>query len=750
MLGKTVSHYRILEAIGSGGMGVVYRAEDLRLGRQVALKFLPRDISADAEAIGRFRREARAASALNHPNICTIYDVDEADGMQFIAMELLEGETLRERIARGPLELTQAVRIAAQIADALDAAHVRQIVHRDIKPANIFLTRRDTTKLLDFGLAKLGAATSDSASSADTLTRPGISMGTIAYMSPEQARGEDVDARSDLFSLGAVLHEMVTGKSMFPQGSPTAIVFDAILNRQPQVPSSLNSKIPARIDNLVRRATAKDRAQRYFTAAQMRDDLLAMDQGRSAGPDMVPSIAVLPFSDMSPQKDQDYFCEGIAEELLNALTQVEGLRVVSRTSSFQFKGRNEDIRSIGEKLNVDCVLEGSVRKAGNKLRVTAQLVKATNGYHLWSDRFDRDMEDIFAIQDEIASTIVDTLRATLGLRARTEAPAATLVKRYTDNVEAYNLYLQGRHFWGRRTEQQILKGIECFKRAIEIDSSYALAYSGLVESLWFLAVYGFVRPREAYLQAKAYAENAISLDDALSEAHYATGVVRHFFEWDWEGARVSYSRAIELNPRNAAAHSWFAYLCAFADQNPDKAIHLSTRAMELEPYSPYIVATAGYAAHMARNHELARTRLDRALELDSEYILATWMRAMTGLFLSEGQQSVDRLEKVVSRGGRQFLYLGFLGGAYGVVGSTDDARKIAAELEATRSQRYVPPMALALVYRGLGNQDRMFQYLDEAVAEKDPMFVTLGPEFDEARRDARFQKISREMKLPRF
>jgi len=729
-------------------MGVVYRAEDLRLGRQVALKFLPRGISGDAEAIARFRREARAASALNHPHICTIYDVDDADGLQFIAMELLEGETLRERIARGPLELREAVQLAVQIADALDAAHAKQIVHRDIKPANIFLTRRGVAKLLDFGLAKLEAASADPAATIDNLTRAGTSMGTIAYMSPEQARGEDVDARTDLFSLGAVVYEMTTGKSMFPQSAPTAVVFDSILNRQPAAPSTVNSSVPPRIDEIVRKSTEKDRAQRYASAAQMRADLMAAGAANNAAPAATPSIAVLPFSDMSPQKDQDYFCEGIAEELLNALANVDGLRVVSRTSSFQFKGKNEDIRGIAEKLNVDCVLEGSVRKAGNKLRVTAQLIKASNGYHLWSDRFDRDMEDIFAIQDEIASTIVETLSSKLGLQARAGAAAPKLVQRYTGNVEAYNLYLQGRHFWSTRNERQLRKGIECFKRAIEIDASYALAYTGLVESLWFLAVYGLLRPQEAYSEVKVYADKAISLDDSLSEAHYAQGMVKHFFEWDWDGAGAAYMRAIELNPKSAAAFSWYSYLCGLVDPDPEKGLAISARAMELEPYSPYVLATAGFAAHMARQFEVARTRLDRALELDSEYVLANWMRSLPGLFLSEGAESVARLEKVVRTAGRVPLYLAFLGAAYGLTGRTEEAHQIAAELETSRKERFIQPMVLAWVYSGLRDRDATLRYLELALTERDPLLLTADPQFDFVRDDPRFHKIRIQMKLP--
>jgi serine/threonine protein kinase/tetratricopeptide (TPR) repeat protein len=744
MIGTTVSHYRIVERIGSGGMGVVYRAEDLRLRRPVALKFLPVDSSQNVDAIHRFQREARAASALNHSNICTIYDIDEANGQHFIVMELLEGETLRERIARGPIELSQAVHIAIQIADALDAAHSRQIVHRDIKPANIFLTERGIAKVLDFGLAKLenvaGLATAE-----NNLTQTGTSMGTVAYMSPEQARGEDVDGRTDLYSLGSVLYEMTTGKSLHPPGMTVAILFDAILNKQPSLPSSINRTLPTELDNVVRKALAKERRDRYPSAAIMRAELVAIAARRDSGSQSMPSVAVLPFSDMSPQKDQDYFCEGMAEELINALTKVDGLRIVSRTSSFQFKGRNEDIRGIAEKLNVDCVLEGSVRKAGNKVRITAQLVKASNGYHLWSDRFDREMEDIFAIQDEIAATITDVLRTKLGVKHAAAVAAPKPVRRYTDNVEAYNLYLQGRHFWGTRREPQVRRGIECFKRAVEIDSSYTLAYTGLVEAYWFLAVYGFMRAQDAHIEAKAFADKALELDPDLSETQYAVGILKHFFEWDWEGAQAAYSRSIELNPQNAVARNWYAYLCVRS--NEEQALELCNKAVELEPFSPYVWATAGWVAHLARRHELAAKRLDRALELDPSHLLSLWMRALVGLFLSEAAESLERLKKVEEIAGHVPFYTSFLGIAYVATGQMEKAREVAEELEAIRRTHYFQATSLAWLYAALRDREQTVRYLEQAYIERDPVLVTIDSQIDFVLDDPRLQKILRHVKL---
>jgi tetratricopeptide (TPR) repeat protein len=355
------------------------------------------------------------------------------------------------------------------------------------------------------------------------------------------------------------------------------------------------------------------------------------------------------------------------------------------------------------------------------------------------------MEDIFAVQDEIASTIVETLRTKLGVRAPVVA-SPRLVKRYTDNVDAYNLYLQGRHFWNSRREPSVRQGIECFKRAVEIDATYALAYTGLVEAFWFLAIYGFMRPREAHSQAKAYADKALELDEDLSEAHYVQGMVKHFFEWDWVGARAAYTRSIELNPKSASARSWFSYLAALFDEN--EAVALSARAMELEPYSAYVAATGGWTAHMVHRFELARQRLDRALELDPGYVLANWMRAVPGLFLSEHAQSVARLEKVVETAGRLPLYLGILGGAYGIAGRTHEARQIATELEARRDVGYIQPMTLAWVYAGLGDKEATLRFLEQACSERDPLFLTGDPQIDFVRDDPRFQKILSQINLP--
>jgi serine/threonine protein kinase len=748
MVGKTVSHYRLGERIGAGGMGVVYRAEDLKLGRSVALKFLSRELAANRGAVDRFQREARAASALNHPHICTIYDIDEADGHQFIAMELLEGETLKDRVSRGAMDIRFAIEIAIQVADALDAAHQKGIIHRDIKPANIFMTGRGA-KVLDFGLAKLAGADIDA-----TLTGGGTFLGTASYASPEQARGDLIDPRADLFSLGAVLYEMTTGRPAF-SGRSIALTFQAIFNQQPSPPAAVNSGISQRLQDIIYRAIRKNREERYASAAQLRDELRCVDvpSVRAAA---THSIAVLPFRDMSPGRDQEYFCEGMAEEVINALTRVDGLRVASRTSSFQFHGRGEGIRDIGERLGVENVLEGSVRKAGNKLRITVHLVQASDGYELWSQRFDRDMEDVFAIQDEIAGTIVATLREKLGgqtnaaessasgsraVEVTAQAPTLKLVRRHTANIEAYNLYLQGRHYWNKRYVGAMAKGIECFKKAIELDPYYALPYTGLVEANYVLASYGVIAPSEAGQAARNCANRALQLNDQLDEAHYAQGMVKHFFDWDLPAARAEYEHALMLNPVNASAQIWCAYLSVVFDE--DTAIASASRAVAMEPHSPLIAGMAALTALSLRRNELAGDYCSRALNLDPEHSLARWVQGFVHLGRGENEAGVADLEKAAATMERRPFWLGLLGYGYGASGRTTDARNVLTEMEASRSNQYVAPLFLSWVYQGLGEMDAALGYFEQAVEARYGMLPIIGVAFfDPIRPEPRFQKLA--------
>ena len=733
MIGQTISHYTILSKLGEGGMGVVYRAHDTKLQRTVALKFLSARVMGSQECKARFLHEARSAAGLSHPNLCAVYEIDDMEDCTFIAMEHVEGQTLKDRIASGPLEPHEAVAITLQVAEGLQEAHEKGIIHRDIKPANVMITPRGQAKIMDFGVAKSGRL-------AD-LTREGATLGTVAYMSPEQARGEEVDHRTDLWSLGVVLFEMLTGLVPFRGDYEPAVVY-AILHNEPPDLTKLRADVPGAIRKIVRKALAKSPEERYPGAREMAAALRSVrppgPTDATAGQPSSPtrSIAVLPFVDMSPQKDQAYFCDGLAEELMNALTHIKSFRVAARTSAFACRDKDYDVREIGEKLNVETVLEGSIRKAGNRLRITAQLINADDGYHLWSEKYDRELEDIFAIQDEISFAIVDKLKVEL-----LGDEAALLVKRGTTDLEAYELYAKGRFFWEQRGEG-LGKAIQCFKGALARDPKYALAYSGLADCYTLLGFYGILPAKDVFPPAREAALKAIELDGTLAEPHSSLGFIHLFYDWDLPQAGLEFGKAIELNPGYAPARYWYAAALAVSSRWAE-ADSEHERAVEADPLSLQAHTQYGWVLVGTREHDRAEARLGKALELNPDYPLAHWLIGVSYCLRTRHEEALAECQKAVELSGRNSWMLATLGWVFGTSRRKAEARSVLAELTERVRHHYVRPTLFALVHLGLGEHDQALGWLQRGYEERDVWMIALkfDPCFGAVRDDPRMAAL---------
>lgn len=745
--GARLGPYEILAPVGAGGMGEVYKALDTRLGRAVAIKVLPSNLSSNSELRARFDREAKAISSLSHPSICTLYDVGHQQGHDFLVMEFLEGETLAERLKRGPLPIEEVLKVSIEIADALDAAHRRGMIHRDLKPANLFLTGHGATKILDFGLAKSAVDTESGGAvtlSELPLTGPGAAVGTACYMSPEQARGEPLDGRSDLFSFGVILYEATTGCHPF-SGATIALLFDAILNRRPKPMTELNPKTPPDLERIITRLLAKKSASRYQSAEAVLGELRAANDAVCRGfsssdtvPHATPAIAVLPFANLSSDPEQEYFSDGLAEEILNALTQVSGLKVIARTSAFAFKGKNEDIRKIAETLGVTNVLEGSVRRAGGRIRVTAQLIQATDGTHLWSQRYDRELVDVFAIQDEISTAIADQLKVHL-----------TEHKRSPNSVAAYEAYLEGRYHAQKASPAGLAKALPCFERAIALDPSYAPAYHGMAQYYWIVAVVGLADPRVLLPKVAAASRRALELEGTMAESHAMLGAVSLALDYDFAEAERHIRRAIELNSVALSVCLAYGQWYLPALGRFDEAVEVMKRALGHDPLSPVLRLGKGWNLLCSRRYEEAVQEFQRVLDVDPNNLGAQYYLVFARLQQKHFEEALAIAEKVVREHGRGSFALYALGMAHAKAGHIEEARGMLAELMELASWTYVHAHAVADLYGALGELDLAFKWAHKAIDERDPHMLTVkgDPNFEPLRSDPRYPALLKQMNL---
>jgi TolB-like protein/Tfp pilus assembly protein PilF/predicted Ser/Thr protein kinase len=742
--GRTVAgRYRLLKFVGRGGMGVVFKAEDTRLQRTVALKLLPDGSGQSPEARERFLREARAAAILDHPNICPVHEVDTADGAMFLTMAFVEGRSLKDRITEGPLPIAALTEIALQIAEGLKAAHEKGVIHRDIKPANIMLSREGQARITDFGLASLEGGTD--------LTQPHTILGTAPYMSPEQIRGEKAGPPSDVWSFGCTLFEMATGRRPFQADRGDAVLIQILHDEVPR-PSAIRADIPAGLEEIILRCLRKDPAGRYPDAGALVQALkkerarAAAVEGATASPrGSPPSLAVLPFADMSPAKDHEYFGEGLAEELIHALARIQGIRVVARTSAFALKGMNLDVRTIAKMLDVGAVLEGSIRKAGNRLRVTAQLIDAGTGYHVWSERFDREERDVFDIQDEISHAIVEHLKVTLLADEK-----SALRKRSTADPEAYDLYLKGLYFVARLSPESLGKALDFFQQAIARDPTFALAHAGVALVFSALGIMNFAPPTETYPRAKSALAQAFSLDPDLAEAHGIAAVLAFWYEWNWSAAEEGFRRVLCANPGDAMSHGNYAFLL-MSRRRFDDSIREIKQALMIDPLMPLFYAWSMALHNAVGRYDEALEEFAKVMQIDPAFALAYFHAAMALAQKGLLDQAIETFEK-----GRTLVSFrdwddGWLVICYRRKGEIEKAARLEADMLEKSKTSPASPVSLAWNAAGAGDMDAAFRWLDMAFEKRDILmpFVHIYSELmaPELTRDPRFEGVLRRMNL---
>ena len=782
LAGTKLGNYEIESLLGRGGMGVVYRARQISLDRSVALKILPPSLSSDSSFVKRFQREAQAVAQLDHSNIVQIFDTGRAEGLYFFSMQYVEGRTLDEVLKEeGRLDADDAVRIFIQAAQGIKHAHKNGIIHRDIKPSNIILDDSGAAKIMDFGLAR-------STEERSKLTESGALMGTLDYMSPEQCRGEKLDGRTDIYSLGVALYEALSGRTPF-EASNEAAVINKIINEDPPDIQTLNPDVPISLSKIILKASAKDKETRYSEIGEMIENLrscavalkpikattpididmpLAPNRGRRIGALAIAailvtlcvgtilflrkpkepasptitasegktysSIAVLPFVNMSADPDQEYFCDGISEELINALSHLEGLRVIARTSAFSFKGQNIDIPEIADKLGVEIILKGSVRKSGNQLRITAQLVDVATNDHLWSERYDKETKDIFAIQDEITVAIVDNLKIKL-----LGDGGQTLAKRKAIDPEVYDLYLRARHLcWERSTEKDLRKSIEYFEQVIEKAPDYAPAYSGLANSYYFLQWIGAISTMEASPKTTAAALKAVELDDTVAYAYVTLAWDKMIRDYDWEGADRDFDHAIELNPNDAMGHHFYAHYLDWTGQS-ERAIQEMRISLELDPLSPSTNFAMGDVLVDARRYDEAFEVLEKAIELYPHYPLLRNGLGRVYELTGKYEEALQEYRKYCEIMGYQDIV--DMGITYARMGRVDEAQRILeSRLERSEEKRYLNPSGVAFLYFALGDKDKGFEWMEKAYDEHDLglLSIKVNRDLDSIRSDPRY------------
>jgi len=796
MIGSVISHYRILEQIGEGGMGVVYKAEDVRLKRTVAVKFLPKKLSVHSEERERFIHEAQAASSLNHPNICVIHEIDEVKDETFMVMEFIDGKTLREWIMQKSaqpegyrkLGVQEFLRIAIQIAEGLEKAHEKGIIHRDIKSENIMVTVDGHAKIMDFGLAKLRGVSK--------LTKTGSTVGTVAYMSPEQVEGIETDHRTDIFSFGVVLYEMLAGQLPFRAEHETAMMYE-IINVEPPSLLDIHKNIDAELNRIVIKCLEKDREVRYQSMKDVIVDLKRFKRASEgkpvergveksspaetqkavqafpsrtkskwwkigaagaavvlligigiyffkSGSRHIDSIAVLPLVNVGADPNTEYLSDGFTESLINTISRLPGIKMMSRSSVFRFKGKEIDPHKAAQELGVSAVLTGRVMQHGDELSISVELINAKDDSHIWGDQYNRKISDIISLQTEIAREVSNQLKITL-----TGDQQKLLSERATENSEAYQMYLKGRFYWNKRNKEGFERAIQYFNKAIDIDPSYAMAYAGLADVYAVMGGYYLITPKESADKARAAANKALAFNESLAEPHVTLAAQFESYDWDWASAEREYKRALELNPNYATAHQWYGeYLCAMGRLK--EGLAENDKAIELDPLSPVHYVSSFYSFIGLHRYDDGIRQVKKALELDQSFSRAHAALGQFYLLKGMNSEAIAELKAAIELSDSSLQYLADLAYAYGYLGERTEAERILKSLLQTEKQKYVSPALIGAIYIGLGEKDIAFYWLDRAVEEHDASmeFIKTIPILALIREDPRYARLVKKVGLP--